>query len=812
MGKSTLINVVSNLSSVSWVGGAQLGIRRSFNAVKMADQNRARVVICGLCGERAKDPRRINEQELHLLRKMYSDYNLDDPHYPTVLCCVCRLKNLPKQRLPANPPNFMAAEILLPRRSNVSLQCGCWMCLKTRKPGRPTSKISKIRGRPAPEPKEAVPNDEDPMAVSSSRPSSSSSSTSVEPSGAPTNEDLPPISKRARTSSNSKSASVRPIRSSAAIAKATIEEHVSEDVDSPEPKSQFATITLCKCCFQQIDGSEMHLCQEKNIATNLQKVVSMAPEVQKQLLVSKLLAEENNTGSEKMLTTGGRPKKLSLGHIKADPPRQMSIDTLVELQKETSSSNINMQKFIAAMHKDLGQKSTPAYARAKVSSKGHTMYHLYREEKGLFVTETDKRTGEPTVWEERPFVCGNLAEIVHYVQGCRGNESEKFITKIMADGGGKFFKIGLSIVPKKSESQTKTDGNETDKEGDEQSDEEDSVPAAAGVEQVSKKGQSRKKSKECGVNKMILLAIVPQIMEHRLNIELLFEAIGIGDIPMKFVSDLKMISIVNGLQGSRARHPCMYCTVKQDDLINKGHLRTFGRMRKKHAAWVTAGANKRKGWKEYENCKYPPILSYEHDGMLVLIVMPPPELHLLLGVVNTVFEGLVRVWGLENAISWAVAVGVSRESYHGNTFEGGPCRTLIKPKNIAKLQAMAPPFIQPVCDALLAFDRVVTECFGMKYDSSVDHAALCEDFKQKYLEAGSDLCRVTPKVHCVFHHVSEFIALEKDSLGRFGEQAIEASHQKWQQTWSRFEVLDFKKEGYSKNLRRAVCEFSSKRL
>ena len=56
-------------------------------------------------------------------------------------------------------------------------------------------------------------------------------------------------------------------------------------------------------------------------------------------------------------------------------------------------------------------------------------------------------------------------------------------------------------------------------------------------------------------------------------------------------------------------------------------------------AWNEAGANM-KDAKKHGNVVHPPLLRGE-PNQLVLDLLPPPELHLMLGSVNTIFSGII---------------------------------------------------------------------------------------------------------------------------------------------------------------------------
>ena len=130
-------------------------------------------------------------------------------------------------------------------------------------------------------------------------------------------------------------------------------------------------------------------------------------------------------------------------------------------------------------------------------------------------------------------------------------------------------------------------------------------------EQVKKRtlykdgGTAAKTAKITGVNKMIMLCTVPEVAETYANMKILFDLIKINSIPFKFISDFKLMLIVNGMQTASSTWPSPYCYVKlrtlrglpeesiedeeepgykKDVVVDKlcNGLRTYGDLRKSH--------------------------------------------------------------------------------------------------------------------------------------------------------------------------------------------------------------------------------------
>ena len=68
----------------------------------------------------------------------------------------------------------------------------------------------------------------------------------------------------------------------------------------------------------------------------------------------------------------------------------------------------------------------------------------------------------------------------------------------------------------------------------------------------------------------------------------------------------------------------------------------------------------------------------------VISLVPPPELHLLTGPVNTIFSALKKLW--PQADEWLVRCGIQRECLHGGSFTGNASRMLLA--NVCVLENM----------------------------------------------------------------------------------------------------------------------------
>ena len=85
---------------------------------------------------------------------------------------------------------------------------------------------------------------------------------------------------------------------------------------------------------------------------------------------------------------------------------------------------------------------------------------------------------------------------------------------------------------------------------------------------------------------------------------------------------------------------CIIMNGHRTNLDGQGLARTLESLRQAFTAWVNSRTRQEKA-KHYGNVIHMPILSGDPDT-LVIDILPPPELHLLLGVVGTLFKGKLK--------------------------------------------------------------------------------------------------------------------------------------------------------------------------
>ena len=96
-----------------------------------------------------------------------------------------------------------------------------------------------------------------------------------------------------------------------------------------------------------------------------------------------------------------------------------------------------------------------------------------------------------------------------------------------------------------------------------------------------------------------------------------------------------------------------------------------------HEAYVQAG-ERRKDQAKFQNCVFPNLLVGD-PGAKVLSILFPPELHLLIGIVDKHLQGLEKVFGLCWVDNFLKNVNIVRKSYQGShALEGNQSSMFLK--------------------------------------------------------------------------------------------------------------------------------------
>ena len=213
-------------------------------------------------------------------------------------------------------------------------------------------------------------------------------------------------------------------------------------------------------------------------------------------------------------------------------------------------------------------------------------------------------------------------------------------------------------------------------------------------------------------------------------------------------SDLKLIMMTLGLQTCSCYHPCAYCDASHNNLEVCGTYRTVDGCTKDFETWQLKTDSNKNLAKHFNNCINKPLLPAGNKRILFCI--PPPELHLLLGAVNTVFDNML-VEHKQVALDWVKKCSVTRKITHGNrySFVGNDCKKLLRSTDV--LASMRCFGIEKYVDYFRKLNKVVDSCFSK--DLHPNYEEYIQNLKVSFMDL--DIA-ITPKLHIIFEHVAEY--------------------------------------------------------
>ena len=479
----------------------------------------------------------------------------------------------------------------------------------------------------------------------------------------------------------------------------------------------------------------------------------------------------NNSNDDTGISTYGPRRKLIMSSPAAKR-KLYSMDDMCIMRKELDLSTRGTLTLARNLRLASGSRHIiESNLRPNMEVKNHKLDDFFVHDYLLFNRE-DKDSKKVVNYKEHAIIANNICGLIDKIFEERGLDGENALLRIGLDGGGGFLKVCMSVFDLRgSFSNTKT---------------------------------LSKKFKDSGVKKVFLIGITPNVPENYINMKKLWMEIGLHRLNRNFTiaTDLKLCNILLGLMSHSSMHPCCWCDVDKYNLDKKGQQRTFDSLSKKNWNYRLANTTKAKA-KNFGNAIHPSIIDCDDYNVPVIQFVPPPELHLLLGPTNHMYDELSKLWP-ESSV-WSNSCYVHKTEYHGGCFEGNDCRKLLK--NVNLLQERCPDEFRMFANTFSLFNEVVVACFGDKLEENYKEAIA--DFTEAYMHLKIS---VTPKVHAVMFHVEEFCSMTGKGLGPWSEQTSESLHREFTKCWDNFLVKDSDNPRYGKKLLQAVHMFNSLNL
>ena len=370
---------------------------------------------------------------------------------------------------------------------------------------------------------------------------------------------------------------------------------------------------ICGKCFQQIYQGSNHSASKcrysrRDKVSHVEKLVSTPTTLQR--VASRIVKRHSDTP---LATLGPNKRRIIETPRKHEPI--FNSEQVLGMQTDLGLSNTQTRILAQDLRMATGSRKAIERGFSKEVTENSHKLDEYFEEIKINYTRVDKQTKVSENFEQVTVVCKDLSKLVDLVVEERSlQDAKSLLVKIGMDGGGGFLKFCLGVFDI------------------------DNL--------VSRKTGISKKFKDSGVKKIFLVATVPNVPENYENVKKLWMNMGLSNFDRRFTiaTDLKLCNILVGLMTHSSCHPCCWCDVEKGKLKDKGKRRTIASLNKLFWDYFNANVDKSQA-KHYGNVIHPPIISDNlDDDTPVIKILPPPELHLLIGPVNTLYTGLEMVW------------------------------------------------------------------------------------------------------------------------------------------------------------------------
>ena len=296
------------------------------------------------------------------------------------------------------------------------------------------------------------------------------------------------------------------------------------------------------------------------------------------------------------------------------PEPSIKTEDLVQVQLNTGLSNLGMKKLASTINRVSDTKIVETSFLAKFEAIGKQLSEFFTQTSIQVLSESNSTD----------FVvvhCKDLAELLNEVLLSR-RVFQNHIVKLGIDGGGGFLKVSLGIM-------------ELDSHCDSRS-------------PPRKKLLTQRTAKDSSVKRQMLVALSEGLPENFENVRQILSLIKLDKVNFVVSCVMKLANILCGLQSHASTHPCSWCNTESKHLSQSGSLRTLGSLVACYQEFAKSGGDIKKA-RSFGNVVHEPLLSGS-ENKLILELIPPMELHLLLGVVNHMYKAMTEVW--PNVAKW----------------------------------------------------------------------------------------------------------------------------------------------------------------
>ena len=299
-----------------------------------------------------------------------------------------------------------------------------------------------------------------------------------------------------------------------------------------------------------------------------------------------------------------------------------------------------------------------------------------------------------------------------------------------------------------------------------------------------------------GVNKTLLLGVLPYTQENYTNVKLILDQMSLGALKPTFSCDLKLDLYLIGRDHGACRHNCVFCDGSTPWNKKPWNLITVGEAKMWHRRFMEAGGEGT--GIDYQNMIHEILLKYP-DETFIIDIINFPELHVMMGVTLRLVDYIKQASNNEWVESILKLLNIT-QTYHGGKkgLNGNSCKKLLANASTFISRGKDLPDscnkdrINAAAKTMSLFNSVVDSSFTNLVEEGWEDAII------KFCSSYRALDEITypPKYHLVEDHLKQFLerrwAQNPDykgfGLGYWSEQQFEAVHNKFTDFWDRYKV------------------------
>ena len=221
------------------------------------------------------------------------------------------------------------------------------------------------------------------------------------------------------------------------------------------------------------------------------------------------------------------------------------------------------------------------------------------------------------------------------------------------------------------------------------------------------------------------------MQESNFNLRIILEKLNLQDVKFSAAFDLKCARAVFRISSHAGKKACLLCEGDSSEVCGK--LQTFGSLDYWYQRYTVENSSRKSNMKHFMNVIYPRILYLDEDPeTLIQHLVPPPELHILIGIVTTLGCLLMDLWpGFDNFLKNS---GVLQRGYQSRGWDGNYSNQILKcVDELEKVVLYEYPALVPIVQCFKDFKVVKDSCFGRTLEPEYQQAIL--KFKNSFLSA-----------------------------------------------------------------------------